>query len=385
MNSFEFYNPTRIVFGPGEIRSAGRYTAEYGKKALILTTREQTKKLGILDTVARSLAEQNIQYALLAGVDPNPRLSTVYQGIEICKKENVDVILALGGGSVIDCAKAVAFGTFEEGDLWNLFTGKCSASKGLPVIAVSTISGTGSEMNTNCVITNEKLKQKYATHFTISFPKVAIIDPELHKTVPPYLTACGMTDTISHVLEKYFDGTPDTPMQDRIAEGIILTVIESEGVLKDPGNVTMRANLAWAATLALNGLNDSGRGCNNYDAHTIELELSAKYDIAHGAGLAIVQPVWLKHLCEKDPGKFVQFAQRIFNIDTGTRSDLGTGLLGIEALQNKFKQWGMPATLKEAHIPREDIVKLAASAVMAPEGSYLVQNEITEVLLHCYE
>ena len=385
MNSFEFYNPTRIIFGSGKIQSAGKITAGYGKKALIVTTRGSVEKLGILDTVKKQLEQEEISIHVLSGVDPNPRLSTVYEGAAICKKENIDVIVALGGGSVIDCAKAVAFGAYDNGDLWDFFVCKRSTEKALPLIAVLTISGTGSEMNTNCVITNEELGQKYATHFACSFPKAAIIDPDLHKTVPAYLTASGMTDTISHVLEKYFDGTTDTPIQDRIAEGIILTVIENEGVLKEPQNSVMRANLSWVATLALNGLNDSGRGSDNYDAHTIELELSAKYDITHGAGLAIVQPAWLKFLCKKDPGKFVQFAGRVFGIQTDGKSALETGLQGIDALKNKFKEWGMPTTLKEAGVPKDDLEGLALASTKAPEGSYLNKNDVLNVLQSCWE
>ncbi len=385
MNSFEFYNPTRILFGTGNIQSVGKVTAEYGKKALIVTTRGSVEKLGILDTVKKQLKHEGISVHILSGVDPNPRLSTVYEGADVCKKEKIDVIVALGGGSVIDCAKAVAFAAYDNGDLWDFFVCKRSTDKALPLIAVLTISGTGSEMNTNCVITNEKLGQKYATHFTCSFPRAAIIDPELHKTVPKYLTACGMTDTISHVLEKYFDGTPDTPMQDRIAEGVILTVIENEGVLDDPGNISKRANLSWAATLALNGLNDSGRGSDNYDAHTIELELSAKYDITHGAGLAIVQPAWLKYLCNKDPRKFVQFAGRIFGIHAQDKTSLEAGLMGIEALKAKFREWGMPTTLKEAGVPKEDLEGLAVASTKAPEGSYLDKNDVLNVLLDCWE
>lgn len=385
MNSFEFYNPTRIIFGLGKIQSVGKITAGYGKKALIVTTRGRVEKLGILEMVKKQLEQEGITTFVLSGVDPNPRLSTVYEGAAICKKENIDVIVALGGGSVIDCAKGVAFAAFDDGDLWDFFVCKRTTDKALPLIAVLTISGTGSEMNTNCVITNEKLGQKYATHFTCSFPKAAIIDPELHKTVPEYLTASGMTDTISHVLEKYFDGTPDTPMQDRIAEGVILTVIENEGIIKDLLNSSMRANLSWAATLALNGLNDSGRGSDNYDAHTIELELSAKYDITHGAGLAIVQPAWLAFLCKKDPRKFVQFSGRVFGIKTDGKTDLETGLQGIEALKNKFKEWGMPTTLKEAGVPKEDLETLALASTKAPEGSYLNKDEVLNVLLSCYE
>jgi alcohol dehydrogenase YqhD (iron-dependent ADH family) len=320
---------------------------------------------------------------VLTGVDPNPRLSTVHKGAEICRKEKVDVVVALGGGSVIDCAKAIAFAVFDDGDLWDFFTCKRTAQKGLPIIAVLTLAGTGSEMNTNCVITNEKLCQKYATHYSFSFPKVAIIDPDLHKSVPRYLTACGMADMISHVLEKYFDGTDHTCMQDRLAEGVVLTVMENEGVLDRLDNPDMRANLSWAATLALNGLNDAGRGNGNYDAHTIAMEAGAKYDIAHGAILAIVQPAWLRYLCRKDPRKFVQFAQRVFGITAGTRPAVEVGLAGIDALQARFKAWGLPVTLRDAKIPREDLDGLALAATRAPEGAALSKADVFEVLKSC--
>jgi len=385
MNNFEFYNPTRVLFGPGQVSAAGKHASQYGKRALIVTTRGSVKKLGIFDKVKELLEKEGMAVYELSGVDPNPRLSTVYKGAQICRDEKIDVVVALGGGSVIDCAKAIAFAAFDEGDLWDYFIGKKAASKALPLIAVLTITGTGSEMNTNCVITNEKTGQKYASHFLVSFPKVAIIDPELHKSVPAYLTACGMTDTISHVLEKYFDGTENAPMQDRMAEGVVLTVIENEKALKEPENIVMRSNLSWAATLALNGLNDAGRGRNHYDAHTIEMEASAKYDIAHGAGLAIVQPSWLKALCGKNPKKFVQFAKRVFNIDPDGRTDLETGLMGIAALKAKFTEWGMPATLKETGIPKDDLPALALSATKSPEGTYLDVQEVLDVLNDCYE
>jgi alcohol dehydrogenase YqhD (iron-dependent ADH family) len=385
MNSFEFHNPTRVVFGAGAFDSIGKHAKAHGKKALIVTTRGAVEKLGYLDKAKKLLEAEGIKTLVLSGVDPNPRLSTVYKGAEICKKEKVEVVVALGGGSVIDCAKAIAFAAFDNDDLWDFFRCTRTAQKGLPIIAVLTISGTGSEMNTNCVITNEKLCQKYATHYAFSFPKVAIIDPKLHATVPRYLTACGMTDTISHVLEKYFDGTDNTPMQDRLAEGVVLTVIENEGVLDHLENVDMRANLSWAATMALNGLNDVGRGSANYDAHTIEMEVSAKYDIAHGAGLAIVHPAWLRYLCRKDPRKFVQFAQRVFGLKAGSGTPLEIGLAGIDALQNRFKAWGMPVTLKEVSVPREDVDGIALTSTKAPEGTYLSKEDVYAVLSSCYE
>lgn len=381
MNSFQYYNPTRVIFGAGAITNVGEQTARWGKKALVLTTRSVTKRLGMFDRVKASLEKAGVESVDMFGVDPNPRLSTVYEGRALCLKEGVDIIVALGGGSVIDCAKAIAYAVYDDGDLWDFFIGQRVPPKGLPIVAVSTISGTGSEMNTNCVITNEKLDQKYSTHYVFSYPKAAIIDPELHVTVPPYLTACGMTDTISHVLEKYFDGTYDTPMQDRLSEGVTLTVFENEGVLKDPGNVAMRANLSWASVLALNGLNDAGRGGGYYDAHTIEMEISARYDVAHGAGLAVVHPAWMEYLCRRDPSKFAHFAKRVFGITGGA---MEAGLSGIAALKQKFARWGMPTRLRDMNVPKEDLRMIAHAAVTSPEGAPLIEEDVVDMLMGCY-
>ncbi|MCK4804214.1 MAG: iron-containing alcohol dehydrogenase [Spirochaetes bacterium] len=384
MNSFQFYNPTKIFFGNGEISRLGKETAKYGKKALMVETRGTLEKLGINERARQLLEESGVEFIELSGVEPNPRLSSVEKGAEICKKNGLDIIIAIGGGSVIDCAKAIGFAAFDDGDIWDFFTLKRKAKNGLPIGVVSTVAATGSEMNTNCVITNKRTQQKYATHYEFSFPKFAILDPELHKTVPKYLTACGMADTISHVLEGYFDGCENTPLQDRIAEGVILTVIENEGILDDLENLIKRSNLSWAATIALNGLNDAGRGGKFYDAHTIEHEVSAKYDIAHGAGLAIVHPAWLFNLCKKSPEKFVQFAERIFKIKKGIKSDLEVGLEGVEALRNKFKSWGLPITLKEIGVEKSLSSMLAEDSTKSPEGIELDKNEVLVVLESCY-
>jgi len=205
---------------------------------------------------------------------------------------------------------------------------------------VTTIVGTGAEMNVNCTITNQDTKEKFGVHFPVSFPKFAIIDPELQSNLPTKLTAGGMADTISHVLETYFDGTEDTPLQDRISEGIIFTVIENERILKNPTDIAARGNICWAATLAINGINDSGRGGKDWDAHTIEHEVSAKYDVRHGEGMAVVHIAWMYHLCKENPKKFVHFADRIFGIKKAPgESDLSVGTKGIDALKAKFQEW----------------------------------------------
>jgi len=386
VRNFEFYNPTHIIFGAGETERIGELTKKCGTKALIVTTRGKVKELGILDRVQKSLSEAGIEYVTLEGVDPNPRLSTAYAGIKLAKENGVDVVVAVGGGSVIDCAKCIAYGVFETEDLWDLFLGKRASEKGLPIVTLSTISGTGSEMNTNCVITNDLLDppQKYSTHFTHSFPTFSIIDPELYTTIPKRLTACGMSDTIAHVIEKYFKDFGTTPVQDRLAEGIVLTVKENDSVLDKLDDVDARAKLAWAATMALNGLNDAGRGPGDYDGHTIGMVMSARYDLAHGASLTPVLPSLMKQRVSQNPKKYAQFATRVFGVDAAGKTDEEVGIEGAQKLSELFKSWGMPTTLSEQGVPREALESIAEAALANPEGRELDKAEVLAVLEGCY-
>ncbi len=383
MNSFEYANPVRIVFGSGSVSKIGGLASPIGGKALVVSTRGSVRRIGILDRITGLLAEAGVRSEILDGVNPNPRLTTVLEGVKACRDYGADMLVAVGGGSVIDCAKAIAISVFDDGDIWDFYTQKRQPHRALPVLSVLTISGTGSEMNANSVITNEATDQKYVSRSPLSYPKVSVIDPELMVSVPPYLTACGMVDTISHVLEKYFDGTPDTPLQDRLVEGIVLTVLESADVLERPGDVALRGVLAWASSLALCGLCDSGRGLGAFDAHTIELELSARYDVAHGAGLAAVQPAWLEYLCRKKPEKFAQFAKRIFGIERS--SDLKAGLEGISVLREQYRKWGMPVTLSEMNIPKEALGGMAWAAQRAPRGGHLNADDVLGVLTACWQ
>ena len=385
--SFDFFNPTHIFFGAGEMERIGALTREHGKKALIVTTRGRVKDLGILGRVQKRLEEAEVGYVVLEGVEPNPRLSTVYRGVELAKANDVDVVLAVGGGSVIDCAKCIAYSIFETKDVWDLFLGKRSSVRGLPVVALSTISGTGSEMNTNCVITNDLVDppQKYSTHYTHSFPAAAVIDPALYMTVSKWFTACGMADTIAHVMEKYFKDLDTTPVQDRLAEGIVLTVIENDGVLNNPDDIDTRAKLAWAATMALNGLNDAGRAPGDYDGHTIGAEISARFDITHGASLSTVLPALMKQRVSQNPNKYAQFAVRVFGVCAEKKTDAEIGLEGVKALSDLFKSWGLPTTLVEQDVPESCLEEIAAAVVAAPEGKQLENAEVLEVLRCCYK
>ncbi|MFW6237630.1 MAG: iron-containing alcohol dehydrogenase [Bacillota bacterium] len=384
MESFEFYNPVKVIWGPGKFEKLGEKAAEYGKKALIVTT--GLKRTNIIPTAREILENQGIEVHVLDEVEPNPKLSTVKKGEKICREQGIDIVLAIGGGSSIDCAKTIAVAAENEGDVWDFFLLERTAERALPIGVVSTTAATGSEMNVNAVLTNEETGQKYAIHYEFIFPRFSIVDPELHVTIPPSHTAYGAYDTVSHVLESYFDGIPETPVQDYLSEGIIKTTVDyAPKAVENPEDIVARGNLSWASIMALNGTTDAGRGDRPYDAHTIEHEISAKYDIPHGAGLAIVQPQWLKHKARKDPEKFVQFAERVFNIDTSGKSDLDVALEGIEALKDWAGSIGNPLTLKEVGVEKERLEEIAEDITKNPEGQNLDKDEVYRVLVESYE
>jgi len=383
MKPFDFYNPTRIIFGTGTFARLGKEAARYGKKALLVKAAGPLAKMGVYAKAETLLSEAGLQVVALEGVAANPKLSSVREGIKLCQQQKLEVVVAVGGGSAIDCAKAIAVGAVDEGDVWDFFTGKRAAAKALPIGAVSTLAATGAEMSLHCVITNEAEKKKYATHFEVNYPKFSIIDPELHKTVPRFLTACGLCDAITHAGENYFIGDRNTPMTDRIAEGVILTVIESDKVLDEPDNLELRANHAWAAAIGINGLTDCGRGAFYYGAHTIEHAVSAHFDVAHGAGLAVVHPAWLAYLCEQDPARFAHFAGRIFGIKGKPAKE--AGLAGIAALKAKYKSWGLPVTLKELKVPEDPATfeKIAADCLVDPDSGIKDKKIVLDVLARC--
>ncbi len=383
MKNFEYCNPTKIIFGSGTIEKTGAAAACWGKKALIVTTRGSVRRLGILDRVKQSLNGAGVAHWELDGVEPNPKIDSVIAGAKICKREGIDVIVAVGGGSVIDCAKAIAFAGPDEGDPWDFFIKKRVPYAFLPVVCVLTISATGSEMNENSVITNPSTNQKLASHFSLSYPKVSIIDPELQKSVPRFLTACGMVDTIAHVLEIYFDGSEDTPLQDRIAEGIVATVIENESVLDDLENTRKRSNIAWASTLALNGINSAGREGKSLYAHKIEHELGGRYDMLHAAGLSPVLPSVLEILCRHDPVRFAQFNERVFGADR-EMDTLAGGLEGIGSIRELFAAWGMPMRLREVGVEENDIPDIARKVSNAIGDPLFDENTVLELLQKQY-
>lgn len=359
MKNFEYWNPTRIFFGRGETDRVGQECRRYGERVLLVYGGGSIKKNGLYDRVVRRLQEAGCTVFELSGVQPNPLISKVREGIGICQRERIDIVLAVGGGSVIDTAKIVASGVCYGGDPWDFFTGRGTILRKIPLGVVLTIAATGSEMNRNAVITNEETKEKLVVKNPVLFPDFSILDPENTFTVPKDQTVYGIVDMMAHVFEQYFHPTPETPLQDRLAEAIMKTVIEyTPRVLENPAEYDARATIMWCGTIALNHLIEAGTA-GEWATHRIELELSGVYDIPHGAGLAILFPQWMEYVLPLIPHKFAQFAERVWEIPREGRDDMGLGRAGIERTREWFREIGAPTTLREVGIGEERLEEMA--------------------------
>ncbi len=360
MNNFSFYSPTYFLFGKGQENNVGACVKRFGgSKLLIHYGGGSVIKSGLLDCVKKSLDAVGITYIELGGVKPNPRSGLVYEGIELCRKEKVDFILAVGGGSSIDSAKAIAAGVPYEGDFWDFFTGK-PIEKALPVGTVLTIAAAGSEASPNVVITQEKGMYKRGMGYDVLRPVFAILNPELTSTLPDYQTACGAVDIMAHVFERYFTNTTDVEITDRFCEAVLLTMIkETPKALANKDDYNARANIMWAGMTAHNNLCGVGRD-QDWGSHAIEHELSALYDVAHGAGLAVIFPAWLKYVMHHDINRFVQFAVRVWGCEPDKNNPEKTAKEGIEQLVAFLKSIGMPTTFAEIGAKKEDIPALVA-------------------------
>lgn len=364
MNSFQFVNPTHIVFGEGTAKQVGQLTSKYSKTVLLVYGSGSVKKTGLYDQTVSLLQEAGIKVHELPNIEPNPRLTTVKKGIDICRAEGVDFILAVGGGSVIDAAKAIAAGVPYEGDVWDFFTGKAVIQKALPLGTILTLAATGSEMNGSSVVTNweENLKRAFGSSHT--YPAFSILDPTLTYTVPRNHTVNGAVDIMSHVFEQYFSLTPNTPLQERFCESILQTVIENvELALENPEDAAARANLMWCGTMALNGGLISVGMSNDWASHGIEHEVSAIYDIPHGAGLAVIFPNWMKYVYEERVDRFVQYATRVWNVNPEGKSDNEIALEGIQATRDFFTKIGAESRLADFEIGSDKLDRMAEEAV----------------------
>ena len=355
MENFNFYSPTEFVFGKGRENEAGTYVKKYGgTKVLIHYGGQSAKKSGLLDRVIASLDKEGVPYVELGGVQPNPRDTLVYKGIDLARTDNIDFILAVGGGSVIDSAKAIAMGVPYEGDFWDFYSGK-SAAKALPVGTVLTIAAAGSEGSGDSVITKEDGMLKRGASSPAIRPRFSVMNPELTMTLPPYQTACGATDIMAHVFERYFTNTKEVEITDRLCEAVLATMVrETPRVIADPANYEARANIMWAGTVAHTNVVGVGRD-QDWNSHGIEHELSALYDCAHGAGLAVIMPAWMEFVYKHDVMRFCQMAVRVFGCNMNYDDPESTAVAGIKAFRRFLHDIGMPINFTELGAKVEDI------------------------------
>ncbi len=389
MQNFVFHNPTKIIFGRKTVPTVGAETAELGSRVLLVYGQASICRTGLHERVMASLAKAGVTVVEHGGVQSNPLLDHVRAGIRLVKEHDIDVILAVGGGSVIDTAKAIGAGGVVAHDVWKFFNGRKSIQSTLPVITVLTLAAAGSEMNSGMVITNEKTLEKFGFGHRLLFPKTSILDPEVTFTVPADYTAYGAIDAIAHILEFYMTTTDqDTPVQAALMEGLIKNAIDScERCLADPEDYGGRANLMWTATLALNGLTAAGLGRVGFPMHMIEHSLSAMYDIPHGAGLSVVIPAWLSWFQNRNESRIAQLGRAVFP-PAGMQYETDNFMADrtITILRNWFSKIDSPITLEELEIPQTDIPKIAANALALARHWRLKeysQQTIEEILNLC--
>lgn len=361
MQNFIFKSPTEFIFGKDTENQTGNYLKKYGaKKVLVLYGGKSAKASGLLDRVTKSIFENEIAYVEMGGIQPNPVLSKVHEGIELCRREKVDFLLAVGGGSVIDTMKAIGIGIGYPGDVWDYFCGKASNPHPYPGAVVLTIPAAGSEGSKSMVITNEDGLLKRGFDCEESRSKFSILNPEITYTLPAYQTACGATDMMSHIMERYFTNVPSVELTDRMSEAVLKTIIHAApAAIADPFNYDARADLMWASTLAHSDLLSCGK-TGDWASHDLEHELSALYGIAHGAGLAVVTPAWMKYVYKHDLRRFCQFAARVFDVEINYFHPEETALAGIQKLEDFLKSIGMPTRLPDLGITDDAFDLMAA-------------------------
>ncbi|GAB2893342.1 iron-containing alcohol dehydrogenase [Uliginosibacterium flavum] len=349
MDNFIFHNPTTIDFGTDKEQQIGQHLAAHGIKKVLLTYgSERIKRDGLFDAVTKSLAAQGISFVEFGGIVSNPVISTVREAIAVARTHQVEAVLAVGGGSVLDSSKAIAAGVLHNGDVWELFTRAATINAALPIFSVLTLAATGSEMNNGAVVTNEETKEKFAIGSPHTFPKVSIVNPALMQTVSRDYLVYSASDIIAHSIEGYFTAKVQPRFQSRLVEAIIKTVIETtETLLADPANYGARAEFAWASTQALNGLTYAGTAGFSYPNHMIEHSLSALFNVPHGAGLSVIMPAWMKWYHSRNPEQFKRFAQEIFGLETAEQ--------GIAALEKWFDKIGTPTHLSQLGITEADL------------------------------
>ena len=359
MENFEFRNPTKIIFGRGAEENVGTEAALYSKKILLHFGGGSIRASGLYDRVTVSLRKAGVEWVELGGVKPNPRLSLVYEGVKLCRQQGVGLILAVGGGSVIDSAKAIAMGAVIEGDVWDFYLGRGTPVDALPIGTVLTIPAAGSEASTGTVITNETGWLKRAVNSELIYPRFSFLNPELAFTLPRFQVACGVTDIMAHLMERYFTNTTHVSFTDRLLEATMKTIIATAPrVLANSQDYDAWSELMWAGTIAHNNLLNTGR-TGDWASHDIEHEISGIYDVAHGAGLAVVFPAWMKYTLQHDLNRFVQWAVRVWNVELDVFDREATAREGIRRMEEFFRTSGLGTRLADLGIQEDRLQEMA--------------------------
>ncbi|MBX8935441.1 iron-containing alcohol dehydrogenase [Enterococcus gilvus] len=391
MRNFQYYNSTKVIFGRGQFACLGENARRFGKRALLVEIEGPLKELGVFQQAIDSMEAEGMRVFELSGVTENPHLTVVDKGIKLAKEKDIDVIVAVGGGSSIDTAKAISLGAATDLDIWEYFNGSQQAVEKKPVVAVSTIAASGSEMSCHCILTNDRSAdkkdwKKWALHDELLFPEIAIVDAELVKTVPKRLTAAGMADINSHVLEGYFDDQiTNNDLGDYLAESVVKTILENDSVLEKLDDLDARENISWAATLAMNGLPDCGRDMKGFPCHWIQHAVGAMTNSSHGEGLAVIEPAWLKNELKKDVKKFIRFNQNVLKLERNDGiSDEKYAEAGIDRLRQIYDDWGLPSTLRELGVTKEMIPKIIEEIMNNNEAYEFDPKDIQITLESCF-
>jgi len=383
MKNFEFYNPTKIYFGQGEVEKVGNLVKEYGTNVLLVYGKESIKKSGLYDQVITLLEEEKLNIFELSGIDPNPRIESVRKVKEMCKQHDIDFILAVGGGSVIDASKGISVAAKYDGDPWDFYAYRITAKSALPFGTILTLSATGSEMNKGSVITNLETKEKNGWSSPLTYPKFSILDPTLTYTVNQHQTACGIVDSLTHIMEFYFS-KEEAFLNDRIVEGIMKTIIHFGPIaMKEPENYEARANLMFSSTLALNGISGFAKSFDGF-LHRVEHVISANYDITHADGLSILTPHWMNYILNpKTIDRFYHFAVNVFDLYP-SKDRMKVAKKGIEKMTELYQSLNMPLYFKDVGIIDVDVELLASESVKGEtlgNFSNLTEDDVVQILM----
>lgn len=373
MNKFEFYNPVKLIFGKGQLQKLSTELASYGKKVLVVYGGGSIKRNGLYDEVMTILNDLGMEVHELAGVEPNPRVSTARRGAEICKEHGIEVILAVGGGSVIDCTKLIAVAAKYEGDPWDFVAKKTTPKDALPFGTILTLAATGSEMNRGSVITNEETEEKYGWGSPFSYPQFSILDPTYTISVPKDQTVYGIVDMMSHVFEQYFNNAANTPVQDELCEGVLRAIMEAgPKLVENLNDYDLRETILFAGTWGLNGFLQMGYN-GDWASHDIEHAVSAVYDIPHAGGLAILFPHWMRHNVHVNPARFAKLAVNVFGVNLDGKSDEEIAFEGIDNLRTFWTSIGAPEKLADYDIDDSKLEIMAEKATInGPLGNFAV-------------